>query len=589
MNSDASTVRIESLDIPTYAIEPRSGLPPLFDPGETMYPYTGYRGTAAQPVMKTYQSVVVENGLLRVTVLPELGGRILQIQDMRTGGTYVHLNDAVRPVRIPPRWAFLSLGIELNFPSTHSPTGMDPVGFELLRGDGGCAGVAVGEREMRLGLCWRAEIKLYPGVRAVCVAVRGWNPTSTPRDVQWWSNCAQPAGGDTEFVYPDEPVLAHIIGEESGRWPVVGGRDLRWHGTYDHMCGMFWEPTKEDWFGAYHHERGWGMLHLGDPETLPGKKLWSFGHTGETADWTLGMTRAGDRTCEIQAGIPTLQKDFAHLAPGDDLSFVEFWVPIDSRDELDPPKRPTHASIVESLGGIERLEAPVRELESPSGAFWKDLMLAHAASDTVFLEDHTDQLPDVWPPVGLDLEPALTWASDAAGGRWRYQLALWHCSHERWNEAGELLVSILEDDPSFAQARAVYGLLLWKAEGRTDDAWEQIRRALDVIPDGQLLVHANALLREMGMMAERRSLLGIWDKSDFRRRETEAEIALDSSDPETAIRVLTESPWERHHCRHRRMQLWQTARKQLNLPIGPIPAILGEDPVQVDEASAPRG
>lgn len=574
---------IKNIDIPTYGLEPRSVLPPLFDPAESMYPYTGYRATSPQPVKRTYQAVIIENDILRVTVLPELGGRILNIEDIRTGETYIHLNDAVRAVRIPPRWAFLSLGIELNFPSTHSPTGTEPVGFSLLEDAYGGAGVAVGEQDLRLGLHWRAEIKLYPGFRGVCVAVKAWNPTSTIRDVQWWSNCAQPAGGDTEFVYPDEPVLAHLIGEQNGHWPVVAGRDLRWHGDYDQMCGMFWEPTKEDWFGVYHHERGWGLLHLSDPAHLPGKKLWSFGHTGATADWTLAMTRSGDRTCEIQAGVPTLQKDFVRLHPDQEMSFVEFWVPVDSRNELDSPKRPSFTDIVDQLGGLENLEAKREGLHSPSGDFWKQAMHAEYSADIAFFYRTLDQLSDIWPPTGLPLESALRWGAKTAGEKWKYQLALWCCATEQWQDAYDNLVSVIAEFPDFAQAHVMLGLLLWKTYNKPRDAWVHIEKALSMLPDGQLLVHANSLLRKMNMLEARRKLLDIWNKDDFRRRETEAELALDSGNPETAIRILIEAKWERHHCRHRRGELWQAARIKLGLHPGPVPAILGEDPVQVDE------
>lgn len=583
MASRRAEVRIESVWMPTYVATERSTLPPLFDPVESMYPYRGYRATSRQPTRKSYQAVVVENDLLRVTVLPELGGRILQIEDVHTGGDYVHVNGAIRPVRIPPRWAYLSVGIELNFPMAHSPTGTEPVGHEIIRNDDGSAGVAVGERELRWGLCWRAEVKLYPGFRGLCVAVRCWNPTETTRNVQWWSNAAQPAGGDTEFVYPDEPLIAHIGGEKAGQWPIVGGRDLRWHRNYDQMCGLFWEPTRQDWFGAYHHERGWGLLHLSDPARLPGKKLWSFGHTGETADWSLSMTRGGARTCEIQAGIPTLQRESVRLEPGQEFSFIEFWIPVDGRDELDLPKRPSFDSIAGKLGGVHRLAASRIELVSPSGAVWKDLMAAHTKGDVDWLNLHAGECRIDWPPTGLDLEPALRWAAERGGDPWRYQLGLWLCATEQWAEARATLERLVSDDAPFPQAHAVFGLLLWKAFGQREQAWEHIRLVLRELSDGQLLTHANALLKEMGLLTERVKLLDIWSEDDFRRRETAADIALDAGDPREAVRILLGRPWEKHHGRRRRFDLWKRAREALGEPVSPVPTSLGEDPEEVVE------
>ena len=583
MKQSSVKATIETLAIPTYAVASRSALPPLFDP-ESMYPYAGYRSTALQPKDHDYRVAVIENELLKVTVLPELGGRILQMEDVHTGRTYLHDNDVVRPVRIPPRWAYVSLGIELNFPTTHSPAGTEPLGYELIEKDDGSAGVAVGERELRWGLSWRAEITLHPGFRGVCVAVRGWNSTSVPRDVQWWSNAAQPAGGDTELVFPDEPVIAHLVGEESGQWPVVGGRDLRWHRNFDQMCGMFWEPTEQDWFGIYHHEQGWGLLHLADPAKLPGKKLWSFGYTGDTTDWSLAMTRHKEKTMEIQSGIPTLQQDFIRLEAEQDLAFVEFWLPVDARDELDIPKRPSFSSVAAGLGGTEGIEAVREELRSPVGVFWKDLAAAYRSSDAGWLKSHSATLTEIWPPSDPDLEPALRWAMEREGGHWRYQLSLWLCAAEQWSQAHALLTATVTDEPEFAQARAILGLLLWKALERPQTALPHLEQALAKLPpDGQLFFHANALLREMGLLEERKKLLKLWPKDDFRRTETEAEIALDSGDAEGAIRILTEETWERHHCRHRRTELWRAGREQLGQPTTPVPLNLMEDPLAVDE------
>lgn len=86
-----------------------------------------------------------------------------------------------------------------------------------------------------------------------------------------------------------------------------------------------------------------------------------------------------------------------------------------------------------------------------------------------------------------------------------------------------------------------------------------------------------------GELAERKKLLAVWSADDFRRRETEAEIALDEGRAEEALRLLTETCWERHHARHRRGEIWKAAHKQLGLAEAPVPTILGEDPLTVEK------
>ena len=584
VNQSPVTVRTEDIVMPTYSVERRSSLPPIFDP-ESTYPYAGYLTTDAEPQPKTYKAVIVENGLIAVSVLPELGGRILQIENTQSGTKYLHENDVVRPTRIPPRWAFISLGIELNFPGAHSPTGNDPVGYEIIERADGSAGVAVGEQEIRWGVSWRAEVKLFPGFRGVCMSTCCWNPTDTTRSVQWWSNAAHPADGNTEFVFPNEPLIAHIEGddgEQHGLWPCLGTHDLRWHHTYDSMCGSFTHPTQTDWFGIFHHSRGWGLLHLSDVAELPGKKLWSFGHTGPTADWTDSMTRSGGRICEIQAGIPTTQHDSLALEANQEISFVEFWIPVDSRDELDEPKRPSFGSLCEQLGGRAVLGAPRKTLDSPSGAFWKELVAAFRQDNTQWLNGNSTNLRTLWPPTGLELDPALQWASELKGGDWTYLYALLLCAKERWDDAGVHLQGLLRQSPEFAEARAAFGLLLWKGLNQPEKAWPQIRQALGQLADGQLFVHANELTRQLNLTEDRKQLLLEWPDGDFRRRETEAEIALDSGNPQEAIRILLDQPWERHHCRWRRTEIWLKARESLGRSKSPIPSELAEDPFRVD-------
>ena len=160
-------LNVQEYDLPllTYEAVPRTCMPPLFDRDNTcgfsIYPYTLVLSNRREPVRKVYRSVVVENESLRVTVIPDLGGRVYQIEDRETGAAYLHDNRCVRPVRIPPRWNFLSLGMELNFPYTHSPTGTDPVAYELIRDDEAeMVGVAVGEQEKQWGLSWRVSVRI---------------------------------------------------------------------------------------------------------------------------------------------------------------------------------------------------------------------------------------------------------------------------------------------------------------------------------------------------------------------------------------------------------------------------------------------
>ncbi len=596
-------LNVQEYDLPllTYEAVPRTCMPPLFDRDNTcgfsIYPYTLVLSNRREPVRKVYRSVVVENESLRVTVIPDLGGRVYQIEDRETGAAYLHDNRCVRPVRIPPRWNFLSLGMELNFPYTHSPTGTDPVAYELIRDDEAeMVGVAVGEQEKQWGLSWRAEVRLYRGYRGVILAVRGWNDTDSTRKVQWWSNTAQPAGGDTEFVYPEEPLVAHIEGEGDGTsWPIFKGVDLSRHRNYDQMVGTFHHPSTADWFGIYHHQRQWGLLHLADPGRLPGKKLWSFGYSGATADWTLSMTRDGGTSCEIQSGVPPLQGERLELHPGDDYAFVEIWQPVERREELDDEHRRSFLSVADQIGGIPDAQRTVPSVdEQVPGHFWRRILDAWRRSDEATLERMEAALGDGetgWPPFGYrDLDHALEWAESRRPGcrLWTFLRGVHACALETWDEAEARLRDIAgcdEEIPGWRAggsprciARGLLGRILLNVRDNREEALPLLMAAAKELRDGSLLEEVDALLRDSGETEKRRELLRFWPEGDVRRKEVEASIEIDGGDPRLGLEILMTTTWERHHCRHRRSVLWRQARSLLDQPTAPVPAGLMEDP-----------
>jgi len=569
----------KTIVIPTYSMVSRSTLPPIFDP-EVVYPYNGFLLTATEPRDKTYKALVLENDVLRVTVLPELGGRILQIEDVKKGTKYLHENDVVLPTRISMRWAFISLGIELNFPVAHSPTGISEIGYKFIECPNGGKGIAVGEKEIMWGLNWRAEIKLFPNSKAVCLSAKCWNPTKTARDVQWWSNAAQPVGEETEFVFPYESVIEHSEEAKTGQWPIVDGIDRRWHKNYDNMCGLFWQETKSDWFGIYHHDIGMGLLHLSDPHEMPGKKMWTFGQTGSTADWTLAMTRNGGISCEIQSGIPATQSGFINLKPNEELSFIEFWVPVDSRKEFHDSNRLSFEEVVNTLGGKEVLYVEKKEIESSSMKFWKNLIQAFEEGDKNWIMEQQSCLDDIWPPTGLDLENALKWASSVVGGLWNYSTALYLYADKKFSEA----MSFFEISPKSLNVEALMAMIEWKGFNNPEAAWNRLKKVIREIPDGALLVAANSILRELNNIEDRKAIFNYWPDWDYRKRETEAEVAIDEGNPEQALHILTYKPWERHHgCRYRRTELWRKAMAMLGRNSSDVPTILGEDPFKVNE------
>ena len=90
------------LTIPTYELGPPDPNPPLFDPARTrrrpVYPYPLLDTLTNRKIDKSYNAVFLENEYLRVTVLPELGGKLYAIYD-KTAGARSAVHQSRRQIR----------------------------------------------------------------------------------------------------------------------------------------------------------------------------------------------------------------------------------------------------------------------------------------------------------------------------------------------------------------------------------------------------------------------------------------------------------------------------------------------------------
>ena len=89
----AATVTETEIELATY---------PFFDPdpvpatGEMRYPYFFFDGTSATNAPRKWKAVVLENDKIKVTILPEIGGKIWGAVDKKTGRDFIYFNNVVK-------------------------------------------------------------------------------------------------------------------------------------------------------------------------------------------------------------------------------------------------------------------------------------------------------------------------------------------------------------------------------------------------------------------------------------------------------------------------------------------------------------
>src|SRR5579863_4936401 len=89
----------------THNLTPFGPVPTAFDPNG-VYPYVSYCETSNRPVLQKYHYIVLENDRLKVTICPDLGGKVTSIICKRSGKEVLYVPDVIRQTRILPRFYF---------------------------------------------------------------------------------------------------------------------------------------------------------------------------------------------------------------------------------------------------------------------------------------------------------------------------------------------------------------------------------------------------------------------------------------------------------------------------------------------------
>lgn len=533
-----------SRTLPFYRPVPLTNLPLLYH-REHLFPYISCGDTEAAPVARAFRMVALENDYLRVEVAPELGGRVYSLFDKRIGKEILFNNPVVKPVRILPIWGFISGGIEFNFPIAHSPTSIAEVG--CATGQVGNYGfIRIGEREARTGMEWVVELGLADGSPVLVQRTALHNHTGADHPWMSWTICAVRSTEGTEFVHPPHRVLVHDDRVVEAAWP---GDGLNWDRNACQMTALFWKPGSAPQFGTFHHDLGFGLMHLADPVALPGKKVWTYGH-GQHRHWGQGTTEGGLSYCEIESG-PLLDQSQKPLFPrGTERRYEEYWMPVHSREACD------------------RIEWPALSLPPMTDPWlgWK-----HSTWQTKWERFRADEgpLPASAVATGLELEAAMRRELERGNAVAAEPLALWLAFRGRPREALTLVEA--SEIPS---ARRVAGLVLWRALRDPSRAVTHLEAG--PLHDPVAVMELDELYAQLGLTDRRAALLA---SAPAHRLviERRAELALATENPAETIRLLSETPWPREHQRYVRTDLWKAAKAALHEPDATAPASLNED------------
>ncbi len=296
--------------------------------GAITYPYTMQDHLSRKKVDRTYRALFLENEYLKITCLPELGGRLHSVLDKTQGVEAFHKNNVIKPSMIAMRGAFISGGVEWNAgPHVHTVTIVSPVDALVGRNDDGSAFLEINNIEKIFRTRWTVRVTLYPGRAYLDEQIRLYNPTDGMHPYYFWNCTAQPNLPTTRFIYPMSLGTDHA-GREFFQWPVDKGKDLSWLKNYDRYASIFAVGCDYDFFGSYHVELDRGMVQVANHYQLPGKKAWTWGN------WEFGLVSQQNLTdkdgpyIEVQSGPLPTQSDYGMLEPHHQVAWREWWYPV---------------------------------------------------------------------------------------------------------------------------------------------------------------------------------------------------------------------------------------------------------------------
>jgi hypothetical protein len=552
-----------------HPVQSNGPIPPIGDP-DGVYPYESFIETAKRPSLKQFTMLTMENEFLRIKICPDLGGKVFSIYEKKAEKEILFDSGSVKPVRILPRMAFISGGIEFSFPISHSPVQIEPVNYKYDKVSNR-AYIWCGEKEVRHGMQWTIEFSL--GEEDYFLTQRSMLVNSTSKSHRWmsWSNAALPANNDTELYFPDGEVLCHNEELKSFTWHNKKNNRIS---DFKSMAGLFWKSAKYHCFGVFTPSSGTGLYHIANAKSVPGIKLWTYG-VGKDEKWAYHTSLRKESYVEIQAGPIQDQSIKDELKPGESKVYSEFWIPALSRMNLYDVKIPKVVLIPTS-------DIPLFSwVNRPKTLAWIQLLHAYQTQNSTLIPTQPGIFENEWPPTGMeDLEKALEWVINIGNPKnkevWSYYLGVLKAANGDMDETLSLLSSLKLELARVMEAR-IY--LEYKKDARTAAELLTSISCQSIALHPQIAIERDIALSLCGeeTLDQRKYWLDQLNSlEDDGIIERKAAYLYDSKQYIEAYDLLSSKPFELIHQRYSRTDLWLKLTKKLNIE-SDLPDSIGED------------
>ncbi|MHC4570821.1 MAG: DUF5107 domain-containing protein [Planctomycetota bacterium] len=332
--------------IPTYLI----GKPdrnPRFYTGRTyqgaqgrVYPYPMLDVLTDNRQDKTYKALYLENEYLKISVLPEIGGRLFSALDKTNNYDFIYHQHVIKPALIGMLGAWISGGIEWNFPHHHRPSVFMPIDYVMQENADGSSTIWVGEIEIRHRLKWMVGLTLYPGKSYLEATIKPFNRTPFANSFLCFANVGIHASPQYQVIFPPSTQFAtYHTKNQFARWPIshevfnridyTRGVDVSWWKNHPEWTSMFAWNYEDDFFGGYDHGKRAGTVSVANHHVVPGRKFWEWSNGPRGWMWDKILTETDGPELELMTGAYSdNQPDYSWLQPYETKIIKMYWYPI---------------------------------------------------------------------------------------------------------------------------------------------------------------------------------------------------------------------------------------------------------------------
>ena len=347
-----------SIVLPTYAPGGYDKTP-LFYTGRVyqgaqgrVYPYPMQDVLHDEKFDETYKYLTLENDWLQMGLLPEHGGHLLNFTDKATGFETFYRQHVIKPALIGMLGAWISGGVEWNFPHHHRATTAMPIDWRAVENADGSKTIWIGETELRRRLKWTIGLSLLPD-RAVLRAENVFmNRQPWIESMIYWANVSVHCGDDYQILFPPSMHLGfdhhknywtsfpigprkeevELLPSQRSKYAddISGTMDLSWWKNFTiESRSIFGFDPDNSFMAGYDHKKQCGTAHVSNRHITVGKKFFLWGNFPEAHVWDKVLTDNDGPYLELMVGCwSDNQPDYSWIAPYETRKVEQFWFPV---------------------------------------------------------------------------------------------------------------------------------------------------------------------------------------------------------------------------------------------------------------------